>query len=143
MTANIYDVKPLSDAVAEVAAEPKPGEPPPASPKAKQPAKRKFTGRRKAPRSKPAPKPAARVKAGAQPAAKPARGRARAEATDLPPAATIRWLAHGNPARAGSGRYERIAKLMRFNGKTVEAALKVVPRHTVANSLKRGLMKLT
>lgn len=94
-----------------------------------KPVKRKFTGKRKA---KP---PIAKAKA--PPKAKPA---ALAVAAD---SAVIKWLGKDHAFRAESGRAERVARLQKHSGKTVELFLKAGGRRsTIARCLGLGLIAL-
>jgi outer membrane biosynthesis protein TonB len=103
-----------------------------AKPKVKPKPKPKFTGKRKV--KKVAPKKAAAPKAAAKSAAPRA---------DLPPTAVIKWIGGENPGREGSGRHERVAKLIKFSGKTVEAYLKAGgPAATLRNSIRLGIAAL-
>lgn len=47
----------------------------------------------------------------------------------------VTWIAKENPAREGSARFDRYAKLQKCTGKTVEACIKAgVPTATLANA---------
>jgi hypothetical protein len=114
----------------EAAAPPEPDK----KPAAKLKPKPRFTGKRKKPKRTAAPKkPATTSKA--KPAA--------ASRAELPPIAVIKWIGGENPAREGSGRHERVARLIKFSGKTVEAYLKAGGASaTLRNSIRLGLVLL-
>lgn len=47
----------------------------------------------------------------------------------------VKWIAKANPAREGSARHDRYAKLQKCTGKTVEACIKAgIPTATLANA---------
>jgi hypothetical protein len=66
---------------------------------------------------------------------------------EFDPKARIAWVGFGperkNPARDGSGRYARVEKLMRYDGKTVAEYLEAgsVPA-TLANSIRLKIAEL-